>query len=63
MLLKAAGMFLVALGLMWALQGVGVLHWPPDSFMLGQDEWAARGTGAVLAGATLIAIAAWRARR
>jgi hypothetical protein len=63
MLLKAAGMFLVALGFIWALQGVGVLHWPPDSFMLGQGEWAARGTGAVLAGAALIAIAAWRARR
>ena len=56
-------MFLVALGFIWALQGTGVLHWPADSFMLGQGEWAWRGAVTALTGAALIGLAVWRARR
>jgi uncharacterized membrane protein len=63
LMLRAAGMFLVALGLIWVLQGTGLLHWPADSFMLGQGDWAVRGAGTALAGAALIGLAVWRARR
>lgn len=56
-------MFLVALGLIWVLQGTGLLHWPVDSFMLGQGEWAWRGAEMALAGAALIGLAVWRGRR
>jgi hypothetical protein len=63
LMLRAAGMFLVALGLVWVLQGTGLLKWPADSFMLGQGEWALRGAGTVLGGAALIGLAVWRARR
>ncbi|HEY6964643.1 MAG TPA: hypothetical protein VI407_05455 [Erythrobacter sp.] len=54
LMLRAAGMFLVALGCIWALQGFGLLHWPADSFMLGERQWALRGGAMVLAGAILI---------
>lgn len=56
LMLRAAGMFLVALGCIWALQGFGLLHWPADSFMLGERQWALRGGAMVLAGAILIAL-------
>ena len=55
-MLRAAGMFLVALGCIWGLQGFGLLHWPADSFMLGERQWALRGGAMVLAGAVLIGL-------
>ncbi len=63
LMLRAAGLFLVALGLLWVLQGAGVIAWPADSFMLGQREWMLRGALTALAGAVLIGLAAWRSRR
>lgn len=63
LMLRAAGMFLVALGFIWVLQGTGLLDWPADSFMLRRGEWAMRGAGTALAGAALIGLAVWRARR
>ena len=56
LMLRAAGMFLVALGCIWGLQGFGLLHWPADSFMLGERQWALRGGAMVLAGAVLIGL-------
>ncbi|WP_017665648.1 hypothetical protein [Porphyrobacter sp. AAP82] len=56
LMLRAAGMFLVALGCIWGLQGLGVLGWPADSFMLGEREWAFRGGAMVLSGAILIGL-------
>ncbi|WP_285709770.1 hypothetical protein [Erythrobacter oryzae] len=55
-------MFLVALGCIWALQGLGLLHWPADSFMLGEREWVFRGSAMVLAGAILIGLPRWLRR-
>lgn len=63
LMLRAAGMFLVALGFIWALQGFGLLHWPADSFMLGERDWALRGGAMVLAGAILIGLPRWLRRR
>jgi hypothetical protein len=54
MMLRAAGMFLVALGSIWALQGAGVLNWPADSFMLAQRQWVAYGALTALVGALLL---------
>lgn len=62
LMLRAAGMFLVALGCIWVLQGFGLLHWPADSFMLGERQWALRGGAMVLAGAILIALPRWLRR-
>ena len=63
MMLRAAGMFLVALGFFWVLQGAGLLDWPAGSFMLGRDEWIARGLAAALAGAGLVGLVQYRQRK
>jgi len=63
LMLRAAGMFLVALGCIWALQGLGLLNWPAGSFMLGDRGWVLRGAGAVAAGAALITLVEWRSHR
>jgi hypothetical protein len=63
MMLKAAGAFLVAMGIIWALQGAGLLAWPADSVMLAQREWVLYGSVTVIAGAGLLALVQWRAGR
>jgi hypothetical protein len=62
-MLRAAGIFLVALGCIWALQGLGALGWPADSVMLGDKGWALRGAGLALLGAGLIGLVQWCRRR
>jgi hypothetical protein len=54
MVLKAAGMFLLASGTIWALQGLGILNWPPQSFMLAQRQWALYGGVTAAVGAALL---------
>ncbi|MBI1401740.1 MAG: hypothetical protein GC147_00820 [Porphyrobacter sp.] len=61
-MLKAIGALLVAFGGIWALQGLGWLGWPADSFMLDRREWALYGLLTAGAGAALV-IAAGRVRR
>lgn len=45
---RIIGMAFLVLGTLWALQGLGILMWPPQSFMLAQREWGLYG--AVMAG-------------
>jgi hypothetical protein len=52
-----AGVLLALVGLVWALQGAGVL---PGSVMSGEREWLVIGTVVVVVGAALAA-RAWRA--
>lgn len=63
LMLRAAGMFLVALGCIWGLQGFGLLHWPADSFMLGDMDWALRGAGLAALGAGLIWLGSRQGRK
>jgi hypothetical protein len=56
MMLKATGMFLVALGIIWALQGAGLFGWPEDSFMVGQQPWVLRGLALAAVGAVLLGL-------
>ncbi|HUP53990.1 MAG TPA: hypothetical protein VM408_00675 [Methylomirabilota bacterium] len=51
---------LVAVGLVWIGQGVGLLR--GSSFMVGDVRWAGAGLVAVAVGA-VIAFSAWRSRR
>jgi len=60
MMLRAVGVFLIAMGIIWALQGTGAIEWPASSFMLGRAEWALYG--AVMAGFGAV-ILWWAARR
>jgi hypothetical protein len=52
-----AGGLLVALGALWALQGLGIIAWPPDSAMLAQREWALYGGIAVMIGLVILRLA------
>lgn len=49
-LLVLPAVVLVAVGLVFTLQGVGML---PGSFMTGERRWAAIGVGLILAGSSL----------
>jgi uncharacterized membrane protein len=58
-MLLIAGLFLLAVGLLWIGQGTGVIDWPQSSFMIRQIQWA--GYGAALAGLGLVLI--WQSQR
>jgi len=45
------GVLLALIGLVWFLQGIGVL---PGSFMTGQTRWAVYGGIAIVAGVLLL---------
>ncbi len=47
-------MFLLVIGTLWALQGLGVVKWPPESFMLDRRDWACYGAVIAAAGAVLL---------
>ncbi len=47
----------VALGLLWMGQGLGLVRWPADSFMIDMREWTVRGAMMSAAGLLLIVLA------
>jgi hypothetical protein len=58
-LLLILGLLALAIGLLWIGQGLGVINWPPSSFMIKQIQWA--GYGAALAAFGLVLI--WQSKR
>lgn len=54
------GVALVLAGGLWALQGLGIVMWPADSFMLADRSWAVNGAITVVVGALLFW---WGSRR
>lgn len=58
-LLLAVGLAAIAFGVLFMLQGAGIVHWPRESFMLDERVWIWRGLAVALAGG-LAAIAARR---
>ncbi len=61
-LLVGAGVAAMGFGTLFALQGAGIVHWPPQSTMLDQRDWIERGIVVVLAGLAMI-LTAWRIRK
>ncbi len=53
-ILQIAGIALVLTGLLWVFQGLGLLMWPEDSFMIGQSNWAVSGAVALFVGLLLL---------
>jgi hypothetical protein len=51
------GGLLIAFGVLWTLQGLGILRWPPESAMLAQREWALYGGIAAMIGAVILWLA------
>lgn len=40
-------------GGLWTLQGLGIVSWPADSFMLAETKWVAIGVAAFIIGLVL----------
>jgi uncharacterized membrane protein len=63
-LIKAAqltiGVLATLMGLLWVGQGLGIILWPAQSFMLAQGQWAVYGAALAAMGVALII---WSRRR
>ena len=55
--LAIIALLMIAMGVLWVGQGLGWVHWPPESFMLDQRPWAWRGGALALAGVALLVFA------
>lgn len=54
LLLTSLGVALVLSGGLWTLQGLGIVMWPAQSFMLAERIWALYGSIAVMIGIGLV---------
>jgi hypothetical protein len=52
-LLLVAGLIVLAFGLLFALQGLGIVRWPAESFMIGQTQWVYYGAFIAIFGSLL----------
>ncbi|MGZ5987679.1 MAG: hypothetical protein ACXWLZ_01385 [Rhizomicrobium sp.] len=59
------GVLALIMGLFWAGQGFGLIHWPPPEpgqfTMVGHSNWVFIGLGVAVAGLGLILVARRRA--
>ena len=53
-ILQVFGVALILSGGLWTLQGLGIVMWPAESFMLADRSWAVNGSITVAVGAILI---------
>lgn len=53
------GIVFLLIGGLWIGQGLGVIRWPSESFMIDQPMWSWNGGALALAGAALT----WWSRR
>ena len=51
-----AGILLLAFGALFLLQGMGVIRWPAESFMIDNRVWITRGAILAAVGAVLIVL-------
>ena len=58
-ILLVLGVLLVLAGGLWTLQGLGIVMWPAESFMLADRSWAVNGAITVVVGLVLI----WLSRK
>lgn len=60
LLAQILGVALVLSGGLWALQGLGIVMWPAESFMLAERQWALYGLITAVIGVLLFR---WGSRR
>lgn len=60
LLAQVFGVALVLAGGLWTLQGLGLVMWPAESFMLAERKWALYGAITVAIGAAMFW---WGSRR
>jgi hypothetical protein len=63
LLARIIGMALVVFGTLWALQGLGILMWPPESVMLASREWGLYGAVTAGIGVLVLVLSARLGRR
>lgn len=51
------GIALIAFGVIWVLQGLGMLDWPRGSFMYARSDWALYGAISAGIGVALLVLA------
>ncbi len=56
-LLTIIGASFLAMGILWALQGAGIVRWPAQSFMISQSQWIYYGAGTALVGLVILIVA------
>ncbi|HZG33254.1 MAG TPA: hypothetical protein VEZ59_08270 [Sphingopyxis sp.] len=61
-LMAIVGIAAIMMGGLWILQGLDIVRWPADSFMLGDRVWTRNGALLSLLGVVLIWLARKRAR-
>ncbi|PCD02978.1 hypothetical protein COC42_00625 [Sphingomonas spermidinifaciens] len=54
--LSVLGLVVALLGILWMLQGLGIVGWPASSFMIGDQVWVTIGSAVAAAGVLLILI-------
>ena len=52
--LQILGLVALLAGLLWVVQGAGLVHWPASSFMIDQRPWILRGALLAVVGLVLI---------
>ncbi len=58
--LTVIGFLLLAMGLLWAGQGAGIIRWPAESFMISRSQWIYYGGATALVGLVIAIIGARR---
>lgn len=58
-LIGLLGILAVLMGLLWVGQGLGIILWPAQSFMLADRTWAVNGAALAVVGLALV----WISRR
>ena len=56
-ILGIIGAFALIAGSFFTLQGLGIIMWPADSFMLAEQKWVLYGALIAAAGALIIVLA------
>lgn len=51
------GAALLAMGVLWACQGAGVIRWPAESFMIDARPWVYYGAVTALVGLVILVLA------
>lgn len=63
LLAQVLGVALILAGGLWTLQGLGIVMWPADSFMLADRSWAVNGAVTFAVGLLLFWWGSARRRR
>ena len=51
------GAALLAMGVLWACQGAGIIRWPAESFMIDARPWIYYGSATALLGLVVLVLA------